>query len=169
MVINKRAQQMTLGTIIAIVLGIAVLILLIMGFTTGWNNMWNKIDQFGGGKVNVNAVVQGCELACSSESVYDYCSKERKLVLDGNITGLTDGDYTCKDLEKYKSTLGMKDCDLDCGVAKTTSKEDAAKFNTDCDNVQGIFTEGKCTSPEIAQLGSKNVIDNKGKPWYCCK
>ena len=43
MVMNKKGQNLTLGTIILIVLGIAVLVFLIFGFYTGWNNMWSKI------------------------------------------------------------------------------------------------------------------------------
>ncbi len=37
---NKEAQQMTLGTIISIVLGIAVLVFLIFGFSNGWANTY---------------------------------------------------------------------------------------------------------------------------------
>lgn len=40
---NKKAQQMTLETIITIVLGIAVLIFLIYGFSTGWGNVYCSI------------------------------------------------------------------------------------------------------------------------------
>ena len=53
MVMNKKGQQMTLGTIIAIVLGIAVLVFLIFRFSTGWNNLWSKITELGGGSANV--------------------------------------------------------------------------------------------------------------------
>jgi len=70
---------MTLGTIIAIVLGIVVLALLIFGFSTGWNNMWNKVTNYGAGENNVNVISQTCSLACSSKSEYDFCTLERKL------------------------------------------------------------------------------------------
>lgn len=117
---NKRGQQMTLGTIIAIVLGIAVLVFLIFGFSSGWGNMWDRITNFGGGKVNVNAVVQGCELACSSNSVYDYCTKKRELVLEDKNTTIgilkSGGDYTCDQMRNYATQLGMDSCDLDCGT-----------------------------------------------------
>lgn len=40
---NNKAQQMTLGKIILIVLGITVLILLISGFSNGWENTYCSI------------------------------------------------------------------------------------------------------------------------------
>ena len=70
---------MTLGTIIAIVLGIAVLVFLIFGFSTGWNNMWDKITNFGGGAANIDTIVQACSLACSSNSEYGFCEQKREL------------------------------------------------------------------------------------------
>ena len=76
---NKRGQQMTLGTIIAIVLGIAVLVFLIFGFSTGWGNLWDKVTNFGGGKVNVEVIIQSCTLACQQNNEYSYCSEERMI------------------------------------------------------------------------------------------
>ena len=64
--VNKKGQQMTLGTIIAIVLGIAVLVFLIFGFSTGWNSLWDRITAFGGGNENVGTIVQACALKCST-------------------------------------------------------------------------------------------------------
>ncbi len=109
MVINKRAQQMTLGTIIAIVLGIAVLILLIMGFTTGWNNMWNKIDQFGGGSTNVDDVSRGCEVACAQNSVDDFCRKSRTVNYDDDVWE----KGSCESLSASKK-IDIKSCSITC-------------------------------------------------------
>ena len=75
---EKRAQQSTLTLIIVIVLGIAVLVFLIFGFSTGWNNLWDKITNIGGGgKVNIDAVVTGCELACTTQKVNEFCDQKR--------------------------------------------------------------------------------------------
>ncbi len=84
---------MTLGTIIAIVLGIAVLVFLIFGFSMGWNNMWDKITNIGGGKVNVDSVSSGCKIACSSNSEYGYCT-EKRTVNWGRGDGSS--ELTCK-------------------------------------------------------------------------
>ncbi len=77
MVMNKKGQNLTLGTIILIVLGIAVLVLLIFGFSTGWNNMWSKITNLGGGESNVATIKQSCVLACSIENKEGFCDQLR--------------------------------------------------------------------------------------------
>jgi len=115
MVMNKKGQQMTLGTIIAIVLGIAVLVFLIFGFSTGWNNMWSKITELGGGSVNVDDVVRGCEVACASQSKNAYCDKERtvkygKTVEAWNGTGLsnvTSSVGTCQNMTSSTNYPGV--------------------------------------------------------------
>ena len=87
---------MTLGTIIAIVLGIAVLVFLIFGFTTGGNNMWDKETNYGGGSSNVDTIVQACDIACSTGSKYNYCELNRTLK-----TGAGDPiPGSCEDLAK---------------------------------------------------------------------
>ena len=73
---NKKGQQMTLGTIIAIVLGLVVLVFLIFGFSTGWSNMWQRISGYSGTS-NVDTIVDSCTLACSSQRVNDYCTEIR--------------------------------------------------------------------------------------------
>ena len=77
--LNKRGQGMSLTTIILIVLGLAVLIFLIFGFTTGWGNLWSTITELGGGDANVDDVKRGCELACSTQSVDAYCTQVRTI------------------------------------------------------------------------------------------
>ena len=77
MVMNKKGQNLTLGTIILIVLGIAVLVFLIFGFSTGWNNMWSKITNLGGGEVNVDTIKQSCVLACSTQDKAGFCFQKR--------------------------------------------------------------------------------------------
>jgi len=76
-VIDKKGQQMTLGTLIAIILGIAVLVFLIFGFSTGWGSLWDKITNIGGGKSNLDSIKTGCELACSTNSVSSFCTDKR--------------------------------------------------------------------------------------------
>ena len=76
--LNKRGQEMTLGTIIAIVLGLVVLIFLIYGFSTGWSNFWERITGYSGGS-NVDTIRSACTLACSSQRQYDYCEEDRNV------------------------------------------------------------------------------------------
>ena len=58
---NKKGAEMTIGTIIIIILALVVLVILVYGFSTGWTNLWEKITAFGGGKTNVQTIVQACQ------------------------------------------------------------------------------------------------------------
>ena len=78
---NKKGQQMTLGTIIAIVLGLVVLVFLIYGFSTGWGNLWDKVTGLGGGDVNVDTLSTSCTLACQQNNQYGFCNQTRSLVV----------------------------------------------------------------------------------------
>jgi hypothetical protein len=118
-VMNKTGQQMTLGTIIAIVLGIAVLVFLIFGFSTGWNNLWDKIGNLGGGSANVDAVIQGCAVACSSNSIDAFCRQTRK-VNYGDNTWDEGSCYALLNGADVKAEIGT--CSLDCSGVESADK-----------------------------------------------
>ncbi len=80
---NKKGQQMTLMTIIAIVLGLVVLIFLIYGFSTGWGNLWDKITGLGGGDVNIATLSTACNLACAQEDQGNFCRKRDAVLSEG--------------------------------------------------------------------------------------
>ena len=92
---NKKGQQMTLGTIIAIVLGLVVLIFLIYGFSTGWGNLWERVTGLGGGDVNVDTVQTSCVLACQQKNKYGFCSQKRNVVFEDGVEAK---GKTCDDL-----------------------------------------------------------------------
>ena len=77
---NKRGQSNYLTLIIVIVLGVAVLAVLIFGFTSGWNNVWDKFTNFGGGTANYDTIQSGCQLACDKQSKQEFCTAERKFM-----------------------------------------------------------------------------------------
>ena len=79
---NKKAAEMTIGTIIMILLSLVVLVVIIYGFTTGWGNLWDTIINMGGGKVNVQTVIDSCTVACATQSTYDFCDLQRNVVFD---------------------------------------------------------------------------------------
>ena len=72
---DKRGQGLSVNAIILIVLGVIVLVILVIGFFAGWDKIapWIKPSN------NVNEITQACSIACSTSSVYDYCTLERKL------------------------------------------------------------------------------------------
>lgn len=83
---NKRAQGLSINAVILILLGLAVLVVLILGFTMGWN----KLFPFFGGKNNIDTVVNSCSLACAQNSVYGFCNSPRDFNTDTEkYTGMT--------------------------------------------------------------------------------
>ena len=103
---DKKAQGLSLTTIILIVLGIVVLALLVWGFSTGWGNLWNKITAFGGGEVNVDTIKQACVLACSTNEINNYCvSKQNIKGLNGgqvnSAIGQVNSSFTFNESKKY--------------------------------------------------------------------
>jgi hypothetical protein len=71
---NQRGQGLSTNAIILIILGVVILVVLIIGFTMGWSNIapWLSGD-------NVNTIANQCEASCSTQSSYDYCTKQREL------------------------------------------------------------------------------------------
>ena len=80
--IGKKGQEMSISTLVLIVLAIIVLVIVVIGFTGGWSNLWDRITNLGGGKANVGLVVQACQIACETNSKYDFCSQSRKVTFD---------------------------------------------------------------------------------------
>ena len=118
--INKKGQQMTLATIIAIVLGLVVLVFLIYGFSTGWSNLWERITGLGGGNVNVDVIKTACVLACQQQNTYGFCSQVRNVVFeDGtkidnkackNLVGDVVVEEADNDSVEVKKNLGIVNC-----------------------------------------------------------
>jgi hypothetical protein len=113
---NKKAAEMTIGTIIIIILALVVLVVIIYGFSTGWGNLFDKILNFGGGKINVQTVIDSCNVACATQSGYDYCSLNRTVVFGDpakdDLNKKEKIKYTCFSLQKEVTGLS---CDnIDC-------------------------------------------------------
>jgi len=113
--LDKKGQQMTLTTVIVIILGIAVLVFLIFGFASGWSNLWDRIVNLGGGSTNLDTIKQGCALACTGQSAEAYCNEERtikygrKVKVEGSDILVKTNTGTCKDIAanpaKYNGTV----------------------------------------------------------------
>lgn len=112
---NKRGQELSVGTLILIVLGIVLLVLLILGFSLGWSNLWEKIGIFSS-STSLESVAQKCTLAVTSSSLVSYCETFSQVTVDGNKMYINceygklslDKKLTCapgRDIEKCKDLL----------------------------------------------------------------
>ncbi|MCX6750365.1 MAG: hypothetical protein NTZ83_02825 [Candidatus Pacearchaeota archaeon] len=88
--INKKAQGMSISTIILLILGLIILVVLILGFTIGWA----KLAPWIGGNNNLETLKNSCGAACSTGGQYDFCTVKR-LVKDGVSDKF---EATCNDL-----------------------------------------------------------------------
>jgi hypothetical protein len=115
MVDGKRGE-MTLSTIIAIVLGITVLVFLIFGFSSGWGNLWDKIM----GETtesNVELRIRDCDNDCTAGEKSSWCHevKELKFFDEGGKIVKIEGTCLAFFNNKVNNKLGFKDCSsFDC-------------------------------------------------------
>ncbi|HLD55730.1 MAG TPA: hypothetical protein VJB35_05715 [Candidatus Nanoarchaeia archaeon] len=133
--LTKRGQGLSVNAIILMILGVIVLAVLAIGFTTGWKTFTPWIKQN-----NVDQIAQACQIACSTGAKYEFCTASRVLQIEKTIEGTTDEQlkdengnllfekdkvpqvpiyknisfesgksYTCKDLS-FAPVLGVDKC-----------------------------------------------------------
>ncbi len=174
---NKKGQDLSIGTLILIVLGIIVLVLLILGFSLGWSNLWEKINIFKGGS-SIGDVVTACKIAVTSQDVYSYCQDFKKIKVDGKTeyvncldgrveSGLDSKITTCSD----KSTLEKEYCKTLIKNNEKNAKVDGLQCNTlKCvEDLKGRLTNkaSGCSAGETS-VSDKEVITELSDDQVCC-
>jgi len=118
---NNRGQELSTSTIILIILGIAVLVILVIGFTVGWGKVVPWLSS-----TNVDTIANQCQAACTTSDTYGFCSLQRKLIatdLPNDATGKVQKDVsnTCNffanDANYLKYNIGK--CPGLCPAATT--------------------------------------------------
>ena len=84
-----KGQGLSVNAIILIILGLVVLVILILGFTIGWNRILPFVKTN-----NIQNIVTACENACTTRAQFDFCEASRE-VSDGVVDKFPS---TCKDL-----------------------------------------------------------------------
>jgi len=132
MVKNKKGQDLSIGTLILIVLGVVVLVLLILGFSIGWSNLWEKVNIFGGGS-SLGDVVTACNLAVTSDNTFDYCQNYRQIKVNGETEYVN-----CKDSRIAPNLNAQLSCD-------SQSIQDAMSERVEqiCDNDENAVVNGE--------------------------
>lgn len=103
MIENKRGQGLSTNAIILIILGIVILVVLILGFSLGFD----RLAPFLGGGPNVDDVVSGCQIACNTNAQFAFCSQERELNDGTNEVTATCDEFS--DNEEY-AKYGIESC-----------------------------------------------------------
>ena len=146
---NKKGAELTIGTIIVIVLGVAVLVFLIWGFGTGWSNLWGKVMAYTGGGSNIDTVKQACALACNGMQENDYCYNVR----DVTLADKTKIKGTCATL----SSSGIESCSsLSCKTCSGVSSAPCTDVDqSDCNKVNVCLwntTTSTCVAKDCSTL-----------------
>lgn len=154
---NRRGQGLSITTIVIIILAIVVLVFLVYGFSVGWNNLFDRVENIGGGAENVASIVQACSLACSTNSQFDYCSVRREVTFGDD----RDGTYNCKALEGMGVGLN---CDTDpntgCKEIKEPTKDEDNTGDTGQTYVVTYSTANGEDTREV-QASSQSEAQNK--------
>lgn len=124
---DNRGQGLSVNAIILIILGVAVLVILIAGFSMGWGSIGGLLSS-----ENVNTIVSSCDTSCSTDDVYGYCSKPRELV-DAEKEKFTTTCYIFSKIAKFKK-YEIKDCDIECDLACEDVAIDGKKGSTELDS-----------------------------------
>ncbi len=123
---NKRGQELSTTTVILLILAVLVLVFLILGFSVGWS----KINPFLS-KSNVDSISDACNIACSTNQNYAFCSQPRDLrAEDSKLKGVTCNFLSGNSALKTKYNLA--ECaSISCNqILSLATTEDSAK--SDC-------------------------------------
>lgn len=111
---NKRAQDLSITTLILIALGIIVLVIIILGFTKGWNFVFGKFDLVPG--QDLQTVVSACGIAGQAGLSADYCNTFREIEIGGEKKYVN-----CEYGQVWSNLKEDEKLDTGCGTADEKS------------------------------------------------
>jgi len=102
---NKRGQGLSTSAIVLIILGIVVLVILILGFTIGWNRFLPFLSSN-----NIENIQTTCSTACATNNAYNWCSLPRE-INDGVNDKFSETCYNLTTKTEYSSrNYGIDAC-----------------------------------------------------------
>jgi len=79
---DKKAQQLSITTLILIVVGVLILVFIIIGISTGFGNLTKKINIFSRTD-SLSDVVIACRLDAQANDRVSYCQSPRPVKIEG--------------------------------------------------------------------------------------
>jgi hypothetical protein len=156
---SKRSAEMTIGTIIIIILALVVLIFLIYSFMKGGGSLMDTLSNFFAGGPNADTIKSSCMAACTTQQVNSFCTEVRTLKLTDKESRLG----SCKTFSN-PGVAGIASCpDINCGP------ETLPKKCKDIDSsAQWSTSSCKGTNADLtSQVGDSENNNIKVTP-YCC-
>lgn len=131
---NKKGQGLSVNAIILIILGLVILVMLILGFVFGWNNILPFVS-----KSNVANLKTACSIACSTNAEFDFCSVKRELKSDTE----TLKDVTCNYLVQKQPKYNIENCNqISCDAIVLVQVDTEALLQEECSKQEN---QGKAT------------------------
>jgi len=106
---NKRGQGFSIGTLLALIIGAALLVFLVFALSGGFGD-WNAWTG-GFNKPNIAAISFNCNNKCAAKDT-TYCTASEDVVFE---KGGKKEKYNCKALEAIPNS-GVSACEMDCAV-----------------------------------------------------
>jgi hypothetical protein len=159
--VNKKGQEMSVTTLVLIVIGVILLVMLILGFSMGWSNLWGKINILGGGG-GVETVIQACQIAATSDAASSYCDDFKQVTIAGvkqhvncqysDVASKLDKSLTCS-AGNAEASAGRY-----CGRLYAAASNQSVYLNSD--TWKNTLYNGKSCSKYLEE---SKVVDSAGK------
>ena len=99
---NKKGIELAWSTIVTMVLALAILIVLIMFFTGGASNLFDKMKVYFS-ESNLDSMVQGCNILVDAGSEHSYCCEPKEIkYFSGGVR--KKASFSCGELFKQNFT-----------------------------------------------------------------
>lgn len=154
MILKKRGQGLSVNAIILMILGVFVLAMLIIGFTIGYGTLKDKLIPSN----NVKTIADACSVACTTQSVYDFCVSPREL----KASGVELKEVTCNYLAKQQTKYGISSCG-------SVSCDSTTRLLPENDFIYGVFENQAALDNDVGankEGGTCTDEKNKGKTVY---
>jgi len=119
---NKKGVQLTLETILLIVLAVMAVVILSTFFLRTSGDFFKKIEDYSG-KSNVDDIIVQCNTFVEMNSRYAFCCEKREVrYYEENSKNLIKKEFSCSDLigkdsilsESLKEDINSLDCEGIC-------------------------------------------------------
>lgn len=144
----KRKGDVTISTVILIVLGLAVLVMLIVGFTQGFDTLFGIFDR---APSELQTLASACEGYAKASLAIDYCSY-RIVEVDGNDEIVNCDHPTIKDILKGKAIKLV-----------TCSRSSDGNLQSICSQIP----ENDRKSVKVNNKNSSDTVDNSKGEYKC--
>ncbi len=146
---RKGQEGMSLGTLLLVILGVVILVVLIVGFTKGFDFIFEKFNLLPG--QSLQTVVESCNIAGELKLSADYCSEFKQIKVDGKTEYLN-----CEDSRVQQNMKQELRGEIKCDMDANNLKPEAAKCVKLIESVKGETGKKDCS--KLLRVNGKRCI-----------